>query len=257
MELGLAGKRVLVTGGTSGIGAAISRAFAAEGARIAVNDYSDQEAAERFCKELGPQAFAVIADVSDELAVARMFDVLDRRCGGIDILINNAGIDGARAVGWEADVAQWMRVIEVNLKGTFLCARAALKRMTAARAGVIINTSSVHEVIAWTGYSAYVASKAGLSMMAKTLAQEAAPFGVRVLCVAPGAIRTPINQSVWENLEMSRDLIEKIPIGRLGTPQEVAAMVTVLASDVAAYATATSVFLDGGMTDYPTFAHGG
>jgi NAD(P)-dependent dehydrogenase (short-subunit alcohol dehydrogenase family) len=125
------------------------------------------------------------------------------------------------------------------------------------RKGVILNTSSVHESIAWTGYSAYASSKAALSMMAKTLAQEAAPFGVRVLSIAPGAVRTPINQNVWNDPAGYADLIAKIPLARLGEPDEIAAMMAVLVSDVASYVTATTVFVDGGMTDYPSFAHGG
>jgi NAD(P)-dependent dehydrogenase (short-subunit alcohol dehydrogenase family) len=129
--------------------------------------------------------------------------------------------------------------------------------MVRQRAGVIINTSSVHEIIAWTGHSAYTASKAGLSMMAKSLAQEAAPHGVRVLCIAPGAIKTPINEKVWRDPKLEADLISKIPLGRLGSPDDIAGMAVVLASNVAAYITATTVFVDGGMTDYPDFAHGG
>lgn len=112
-------------------------------------------------------------------------------------------------------------------------------------------------MIAWSGYSAYTASKAGLSMMSKSLAQEAAPYGVRVLCIAPGAIRTPINKQVWDDPEGYRDLLTKIPLGRIGEPEDIARMAVVLASDVASYVTGTTIFVDGGMTDYPSFAHGG
>jgi glucose 1-dehydrogenase len=122
---------------------------------------------------------------------------------------------------------------------------------------VIINTSSVHELIAWSGYSAYTASKAGLSMLSKTLAQEAGPYGVRVLCIAPGAIRTAINADVWQDAAGQQDLISKIAIGRVGEPEDVAGMAVVLASDVARYVTGSSVFVDGGMPDYPAFGHGG
>jgi NAD(P)-dependent dehydrogenase (short-subunit alcohol dehydrogenase family) len=129
--------------------------------------------------------------------------------------------------------------------------------MIPQHAGVIIHTSSVHEQIAWSGYSAYAASKAGLSMMSKTLAQEAGPHGVRVLCLAPGAIRTPINADAWKDAAGQTDLLSKIALGRVGEPEDVARLAVVLASDVAAYVTGTSVFVDGGMTDYPAFLHGG
>ena len=186
-----------------------------------------------------------------------MFGQLDQHWGGIDVLVNNAGIDGHPAPGWEIEPEAWMRVIDVNLKGAFLCARQALRRMVPQRSGVVLNTTSVHEVIAWSGYSAYTASKAGLSMLSRSLAQEAAPHGVRVLCIAPGAIRTPINRQVWGQRAPYQDLLTKIPLGRIGEPADVARMAVLLASDVAGYVTGTSVFVDGGMTDYPAFAHGG
>ncbi|HTM96543.1 MAG TPA: SDR family oxidoreductase, partial [Croceibacterium sp.] len=186
-----------------------------------------------------------------------MFAQLDDAWGGIDVLISNAGIDGARATGWESEVDAWSKVLDINLKGAYLCARQALKRMVPQGSGMVLNTTSVHETIPWAGYSAYTASKAGLSMMAKSLALEAAPFGVRVLCLAPGAIRTPINRAVWDNPEQYRDLLTKIPLGRIGEPEEIAGVAVMLASDAAAYLTGTTVFVDGGMTTYPAFAHGG
>jgi NAD(P)-dependent dehydrogenase (short-subunit alcohol dehydrogenase family) len=260
MKIDLKDKRVLVTGGNSGLGAAMARAFAAEGARVGVNYLVHPEETDKLVTEFktaGGEAIGLMADISDADAVEAMFNEMDRHWGGIDVLVNNAGIDGKRMLGWEGDIAAWSKVIDINLKGAYLCARQALKRMVPQGSGVILNTSSVHEVIAWTGYSAYTASKAGLSMMAKTLAQEAAPHGVRVLCIAPGAIQTPINQAVWQDPQGYKDLLDKIPLGRVGKPEDIAGMAVVLASDVASYVTATTVFVDGGMTDYPDFAHGG
>lgn len=260
MDLGLGGKRVLVTGGNSGLGAAIARAFAKERARVAINYVVHPEDAAALAEELRASAQGVLAlqaDIADPAAVAAMFVRMDGAWGGIDILVNNAGVDGPRALAWETDVAAWTRVLQINLIGAYHCAREALARMVRQRSGVVLNTSSVHERIAWSGYSAYTASKAGLSMMAKTMAQEAGPYGVRVLCLAPGAIRTPINANVWKDPAGQRDLVGKVPLGRVGETGDVAGMACVLCSDVAAYMTGTTVFVDGGMTDYPAFAHGG
>lgn len=260
MEISLAGRRAVVTGANSGIGEAIALAAGAAGAKVAVNYVVHPEAAEAVAakiREGGGEALAVAADVADAGQVAAMFAQLDRAWGGVDLLVNNAGIDGARAAGWEADPVKWMHVLQVNLFGAFLCAREALKRMTAQKAGVVLNLTSVHERIAWSGYSAYAASKAGLSMLTETLAQEAAPFGVRVVALAPGAIKTPINRSVWSDPKSYADLLEKIPLGRIGTTDEIGRMAVVLLSDAASYVTGTTVFADGGMTDYPSFQHGG
>ena len=160
-------------------------------------------------------------------------------------------------MAWEADPARWRRVLDINLVGAFLCAREALRRMVAQKSGVVLGISSVHELIPWTGFSAYTASKAGMSMLIKTLAQEAAPHGVRVLAVGPGAIKTPINANVWNDPKLYADLLEKIPLRRMGTPEEIASMVVFLVSDAAAYVTGTTIFVDGGMLDYPDFQHGG
>jgi NAD(P)-dependent dehydrogenase (short-subunit alcohol dehydrogenase family) len=238
----------------------MARAFSAAGAKVAINYVANTDAAEGMLAELkasGGEAICLQADVSDAGAVEAMFAELDDTWSGIDVLVSNAGIDGARASGWESEPEAWSKVIDVNLKGAYLCARQALKRMVPQGSGVVLNTSSVHEVIPWAGYSAYTASKAGLSMLAKSLAQEAAPFGVRVLCLAPGAIRTPINRAVWDDPEQYRDLLTKIPLGRIGEAEEIAVMAVMLASDSAAYLTGTTVFVDGGMTTYPAFAHGG
>lgn len=260
VNIKLDGKRALVTGANSGIGAAIAFALAEAGAKVAVNYIAHPEATDALVqkiKESHGEAIAIQADVSDPKAAEEMFRRIDAAWNGIDILVNNAGIDGARAMSWEADIAEWRKVIEVNLFGAFYCAREALKRMTAQKSGVVLNLTSVHEKIAWSGYSAYAASKSAVSMMAKTLAQEASPLGVRVLSIAPGAIKTPINRSVWSDKTGMADLLEKIPIKRIGEPEEIARMAVVLVSDAASYITGCTIFVDGGMTDYPSFAHGG
>ena len=260
MEIRLDGKRALVTGAGSGIGRAIAIGLAQSGARVAVNYVSSPEKATAVVatiRDAGGVAIAVQADVSDAAQVETMFTTLDQAWGGIDMLVNNAGIDGGAAVSWEADPAQWRRVLDINLGGAFLCSREALRRMVAQKSGVVLCISSVHELIPWTGFSAYTASKAGMSMMVKSMAQEAAPFGVRVLALGPGAIKTPINASVWNDPAMYADLIEKIPLQRMGSPEEIAGMAVVLVSDAAAYITGTTLFVDGGMLDYPDFAHGG
>lgn len=260
MEITLKGQRALVTGANSGIGEAVVRGLAASGARVVVNYVSHPEAADKIVQDIraaGGEALSVLADISDPAQVAEMFTQIDAHYGGLDILVNNAGIDGAHTLSWDADPAAWLKILQINLFGSFLCAQQALKRMVAQKSGVILNITSVHDQIAWSGYSAYTASKGGESMLMKTLAQEAAPFGVRVLAVAPGAVRTPINQSVWSNPTTLADLVTKIPLGRMGETSDIANMVVFLCSAQASYVTGTTIYVDGAMTDYPEFAHGG
>lgn len=260
MNIELTGKRALVTGGNSGIGAAIVNALSAAGAKVAINYVTHGDTAQAMAQTIwdaGHEAITIEADISKPGDVEAMFRKMDESWGGIDILINNAGIDGAEAHGWDMAVEDFQKVIHINLLGNYYCARQALKRMVPQKSGVVLSTSSVHEIIGWTGHSAYTASKAGIGMMNKTLAQEAAPFGVRVLSLAPGAIKTPINKNVWDNKVGLDDLLEKIPLKRIGEPEEIARMAVVLVSDVASYVTGRTIFVDGGMTDYPDFAHGG
>jgi glucose 1-dehydrogenase len=260
MNIRLDNKRALVTGANSGLGAAIALALAEAGAKVAINYVANPKATaallQKIKKKRG-EAISIQADVSAANAVEDMFLQIDKAWGGIDILINNAGVDGPRAMGWKADIEAWRKVIEINLFGAFYCAREALKRMVPQKGGVVLSTTSVHEEIAWSGYSAYTSSKAAIGMLTKTLAQEAAPYGVRVLAVGPGAIKTPINRAVWDNPQNMKKLMEKIPLKRIGEPDEIARMVVVLVSDTASYVTGRTVFVDGGMTDYPDFAHGG
>lgn len=256
----LGGKKALVTGGDSGIGAAIAVALATAGADVAIVYHSHAAAANEIVKQIeatGAKGSSLQADVADPADVEKLFASLSSSWSPLDILVCSAGIDGHPARGWEGDPDEWLSVIKINLLGPYLCARQALKTMVERRSGVIVNVSSVHEVIPWAGFSAYTASKAGLSMMTKTLAQEAAEFGVRVLAVAPGAIQTPINRNVWDNPDGLKDLLDKIPMGRMGTPEEIGRLVAALASDDSSYVTGTTVFADGGMTLYSSFRHGG
>ena len=260
MNIDLHGKVALVTGASSGIGQAIAQTLAACGAAVAVIYLGDHAQAQQTIDTItkaGGRARAFQADVSDPAAVQAVFGRAEAALGVLDILVNCAGIDGKFARAWETDLAAWRKVVEVNLFGAFYCAQQALRGMTERRRGVVLNISSVHETIAWSGYSAYTVSKAGLAMLTKTLAQEAAPFGVRVLAVAPGAIQTGINRQVWSDPAQLPDLLAKIPLGRLGQPHEIAQLVAALVSDAGSYVTGTTIFADGGMTDYPSFAHGG
>jgi len=253
-------KRALVTGGNSGIGAAIVDELVKAGAKVAINYIAKEDLANKMVadiKQKGGQAVAIKADIADPEAVQSMFSQLDTLWGGIDILVNNAGVDGDFMLSWQADNEAWKRVIDINLMGAYYCSRFALERMVANKNGVILFTSSVHEEIAWTGHSAYASSKAAISMLTKTLAQEVAADNVRVLAIAPGAIKTTINKNVWSNQEGLNDLLEKIPMKRIGEPDEVAKLAVVLVSDVSSYMTGRTIFVDGGMTDYPEFAHGG
>jgi glucose 1-dehydrogenase len=260
MEIQLEGKRVLVTGGNSGIGAAMAIAFSDAGADVAINFVTNEPAAKQLVQRIeakGRRALALEANVADEQAVAQMFAKLDQAWGGIDILLDNAGIDGKTMNSFDAGETDIKRVVDVNLLGAFYCAREALQRMVKQKSGVVLFTSSVHELIAWSGHSGYAATKAAVAMLMKTMAQEAGPYGVRVLAVAPGAIATPINAAVLGDPEWQRDLQEKVPLRRIGQPAEIADVAVFLASDRAGYMTGTTVFVDGGMTDYPSFAHGG
>ncbi len=260
MEIQLQHKRALVTGGNTGIGQAIALHLAEAGADVAINYVAQPDAAQATAEEIkkrGRRALSLEADVTDTTAVDQMFAEAEKAWGGIDILVNNAGIDGKRSVGWEDDPDSWRKVVEVNLFGAYHCARRAMKGMITRKNGVVLNITSVHEIIPWEGYSAYTSSKAAVGMMTKTLAMEAAPYGVRVVALAPGAVKTPINQSVWSNPKQLKDLLTKIPLARMAETSEVAQMAVVLVSDAASYVTGTTVYVDGGMTLYANFEHGG
>jgi glucose 1-dehydrogenase len=248
--MGLEGRHALVTGASSGIGRATAIRLAAAGAAVAVNYFSDRERgdAESAVAEidaLGGMALAVQADVGDESQVVRMIHRAVSVLGGLEILVNNAGIE-TEAPMLELPLELWERVIRTNLTGAFLCLREAGKVMASRRRGVIVNISSIHEQHAWPGFAHYCASKAGLKLLMQTAARELAPHGIRVVNVAPGAIETPINKPVLHDPKLLQAMLEEIPLGRLGQPEEIAAAVEWLVSDEASYVTGTTFIVDGG-----------
>lgn len=260
ISIDLSGRRALVTGSSSGLGAAMALMLAKAGAHVAIHYRKETESAQRVVQAIqaiGGHAQAFGADVADPDAVAKLFVAVEQNLGGLDILINNAGMDGVPALCVDSDAKHWERTLAVDLLGPYYCTREALKRMLTQKKGVILNITSVHEFIPWQGYSAYTAAKAGLSMFTKTVAQEVAANNIRVLALAPGAIQTPINASVWQDPIAVKDLDKKIAMGRLGEPEEIAQVATFLVSDLAAYMTGTTIAVDGGMLIYPDFRHGG
>lgn len=263
----LAGQRALVTGANSGIGEGVARALAAAGAHVAVNYVAAPASAQRVVEEIrggGGQAFAVQADVGDEAAVERMFAEVCDTLGSVDIVVCNAGLQRDAAFH-EMSLADWELVLRVNLTGQFLCARAATREFMrrgvvpelSRAAGKIVCMSSVHDVIPWAGHVNYAASKGGVAMLMKSMAQELAPHRIRVNSVSPGAIKTPINTAAWATPQAERQLLNLIPYGRVGITEDVARAVVWLASDESDYVNGVTLYVDGGMTLYPEFARGG
>jgi len=263
----LLGQKALVTGAGSGIGRAVALAFAHAGAHVLVNFVTSPSEAEAVVAEIvaaGSQSFAHRADVSDETQVEGMFERMRAEFGTIDILVANAGLQ-RDAPTTEMTLEQWNRVLSVNLTGQFLCAREAIKEFrrrgmrpeVSTAAGKIICMSSVHQEIPWAGHVNYAASKGGVDIMMRSLAQEIAPERIRVNAIAPGAIRTPINRAAWETKEAYERLLMLIPYGRIGEPADIARAAVWLASDDSDYVVGTTLFVDGGMTLYPGFSTNG
>ena len=263
----LAGQKALVTGGNSGIGRAVALALADAGADIAVNYVAGESDAREIAELIeagGGRAVTVRADVSDEAQVVAMFDEARATFGTLDIVVANAGLQ-RDAPFHEMTLAQGQTVIDVNLTGQFLCAREAVReflrrgpRSEVSHAlGKIICMSSVHEIIPWAGHANYAASKGGVMMLMKSIAQELAPRGIRVNGIAPGATRTPINTAAWSTPEAYEALMRLVPYKRIGEPDDIARAAVWLASDDSDYVNGVTLFVDGGMTLYPEFASGG
>jgi glucose 1-dehydrogenase len=239
---------VLVTGGSQGIGAAICRSMAACGAHILVNYHNNQLMAEALVEELkqqyGVKAFCYCADISEQASVVSMFEFADSALGRIDVLVNNAGCETVdHAIHMSLD--DWDRVFNVNLRGAFICAQEAGKRMVKQNKGVIINISSIHDKVPRKGLIHYCTAKAGLNMLTKCLALELAEHNIRVLAISPGAIETEMNKGEIEKFGKEK-FNDWIPLGRLGTVSDVAWTCAFLASDKASYFTASEIYIDGG-----------
>lgn len=255
---GLKDKNVLVTGGSSGIGQAIAVRFAEEGANVAINYNRGADGAKATEQQIRDSGFggklAVIqADVAKQDDVDRMFDTMFAELGGIDILINNAGYQ-IPGDSHEAPAEDFMNVIATNLTGAFLCAQKTLAHLVAEdKPGVIINVSSVHEIIPKPMFAGYSASKGGMRNLTRTLALEYASRGIRVNGLGPGATVTPMN-SAWIDNPQKRAVVEShIPMGRSGTSEEMAAVTAFLCSDDASYITGQTLFVDGGITLHADF----
>lgn len=263
----LRGQNAVVTGGASGIGQAVAVALGRAGANVCVNFVHGPEEAEKtagMIRESGVKAFGHKADVSVEKDVQAMFARILEEFGSLEILVNNAGIQ-KDAPFVELTTEQWDQVIAVNLRGQFLCAREAvrvflrqgIREEVSCSAGKIISMSSVHDIIPWAGHVNYAASKGGVALMTKSIAQEVAGNRIRANIISPGAIQTRINEEAWSTPEAYADLMKLIPYKRIGQTEEIGRLAVWLASDDSDYINGATIYIDGGMTLYPGFETGG
>lgn len=250
----LAGKVAIVTGAGQGIGQAIAARLGAEGAKVIVDYIGKSDGAEETLRRIsqsGGQAEMVAADITRMDDVRRLVDSAWERFGSADILVNNAGME-IKSDFWDTPEEDYDRVMQVNLRGAFFLSQAFVRRLRdAKKPGRIVNISSVHEDMAFPGFTTYCVSKGGLRMLMRNLAVELGPLGITVNNIAPGAVQTPINKALLADKPKLDALLEKIPLGRLGQPEDVAGLVAFLASDDAAYVTGATLTIDGGlMRDY-------
>jgi NAD(P)-dependent dehydrogenase (short-subunit alcohol dehydrogenase family) len=248
---GLGGKGVVVTGGARGIGLEVTRRFLTERCRVFVCD-RDTEGLKGAAAGLGgSDKFGFrVCDVGAEDQVEDMARAAEEYLGRIDVLVSNAGVAALSSV-LDMSAAEWDEVLRVNLRGSFLVSRAVARRMAAAgQGGAIVNISSTNGLVAEVGYAAYNASKAGLLLLAQTLAVELAPAGVRVNCVCPGYIVTPMSRQLDDAAFVARYVRDHIPLGRTGTPEDVASVVAFLASSESGFVTGTAIVVDGGQLSH-------
>jgi 3-oxoacyl-[acyl-carrier protein] reductase len=243
------GKRVLITGGARGIGKATAHRFAAEGARLLIADRlvkEMEETAHEIRQQYGGQVLTFALDVSRKAEVEAMLAFVTQRWGGVDVLINNAGIGRSAPSFLDISEALWDETIAVNLKGVFLVGQAVARLMVEARSGVIVNMSSTNGLVGEAGMAHYNASKGGVTLLTKTMALDLAPYGIRVNCVAPGYVVTALSQAIGTG-DYVQDYIRKhIPLGRVASPEEVASVYAFLASDDASFITGEAIVVDGG-----------
>ncbi len=259
MDKRLDNKAALVTGASSGIGQATAIRLGKEGAAVGVGYRSDEDGAQEAVREIGEaggRAVAIQGDISKEDDAKRMVREAIEAFGDLDVLVNNAGLQ-TESPFLEMSLEDWQKVISVDLTGTFLISREAIGHMVENGGGVLVNMSSVHQRIPWPNFAHYATAKGGMKLLTETLALEFASRGVRVNAVAPGAIETPINAEKFEDPEQRKEVEAMIPWDRVGQPEEIAACVAFLASDEASYVTGHTLFVDGGMSLYPSFEGGG
>lgn len=266
MRISLDQQVALITGASSGLGYASAEGLAAVGARVVISYNSNAQPAEQLAQRIrdqGGKAIAVQADVSSQDEVNYLIDQTISHFGGLDILVANSGLQKDAPIG-EMSLEDWKKVIDVNLTGQFLCAQAALKqfrkqkgeRKVSRAAGKIIHVSSVHQLIPWAGHANYAASKGGVDLLMRSIAQEVGEEKIRVNSIAPGAIATAINAEHTVG-EAAEKLLDLIPYGRIGAAEDVANAVVWLASDLSDYVHGSTLFIDGGMSLYPEFRNNG
>ena len=269
MEKKLQDQVAIITGASSGIGAGVAKSMAAAGATVVINYpvASNKDAAEAVLSEVmaeGGKGMTAQCDVSKEADVQKMFSDTIKLCGTVDILVNNAGLQ-RDAPFEQMTLDQWNTVLSVNLTGQFLCAREAIREFLrrgvdpsrSKAAGKIIHMSSVHEVIPWAGHANYAASKGGIMLLMKSIAQEFAWKKIRINSICPGAIKTPINRQAWDTPDALKSLLTLIPYQRIGEPEDIGMAAVWLASDDSDYVNGISLFVDGGMLLYPGFTTNG